>query len=70
MAAIEKAHPQDIAATLSPDTAALTELWTEDGVRLQQGSPPDFGKGRSAQQRAAQAAHPGRVLSYVPRRKT
>jgi hypothetical protein len=41
MAAIEKAQAQDIAATLSRDTAALTELWTEDGVRLQQGRPPE-----------------------------
>jgi outer membrane murein-binding lipoprotein Lpp len=37
LAAIEKWLSQDIAATVSRDTAALTDLWTDDAVRLQQG---------------------------------
>jgi hypothetical protein len=44
MAAIERLHRQDVAATLSRDTAALTEFWTDDAVRLQQGEPDDIGK--------------------------
>ena len=44
MAEIEKLRRQDIAATLSRDTAALTELWTDDAVRLQQDEPDDVGK--------------------------
>src|SRR5262245_21717636 len=39
LAAIEKLHQQDIAATLSRDPAALTNLWTDDGVRLSTGRP-------------------------------
>ena len=68
MAAIEKLHAQDIAATLSGDPVALTELWTDDGVRLQQGQPVDIGKQaiRATNERL-KAAHPGmRVVSYVP----
>src|SRR5215510_4209099 len=34
MAGIEKFHQQDIAATLSRDPIALTDLWTDDAVRL------------------------------------
>ncbi len=33
MAGIEKFHQQDIAASLSLDHVALTELWTDDAVR-------------------------------------
>ena len=44
MAAIEKLHRQDVAATLSRDTAALTALWTDDAVRLGPGAPADIGK--------------------------
>jgi hypothetical protein len=32
MAVIEKLHDQEVAATLSRDMAALTELWTDDGA--------------------------------------
>jgi ketosteroid isomerase-like protein len=68
MAGIEKLNSQDVAATLSGDPAALTELWTDDGVRFQQGEEADIGKQaiRAANERH-KAAHPGaRVLSYVP----
>jgi hypothetical protein len=44
IAAIETLHRQDIAATLSRDTAALTDLFTDDGVQLQQGESDDIGK--------------------------
>jgi hypothetical protein len=44
LAAIEKLRSQDVAATLSRDTAALTDLWTEDAVRLNQDGPEDIGK--------------------------
>ena len=37
-AAIEKLHQQDIAATLSRDPVALTDLWTDDAIRLAQAS--------------------------------
>ena len=34
LAAIEKLHQQDIAATLSRDPVALTDQWTDDAVRM------------------------------------
>jgi ketosteroid isomerase-like protein len=72
LAAIEKFHSQDIAATLSGDTAALTELWTDDAVRLQQGGgPDDIGKQaiRATNERQKAALPELRVLSYVPETK-
>jgi uncharacterized protein (TIGR02246 family) len=71
LAAIEKLHSQDIAATLSRDTAALTELFTDDGVRLQQGEPDDIGKQaiRATNERQKAATPELRVLSYVPETK-
>jgi len=71
LAEIEKLHRQDIAATLSRDTAALTELWTDDAVRLQQGEPDDIGKEaiRATNERQKAATPELRVLSYVPETK-
>jgi ketosteroid isomerase-like protein len=71
LAAIEKLHSQDIAATLSRDTAALTELWTDDAVRLQQDGPDDIGKEaiRATNERHTVALPELRVLSYVPETK-
>jgi uncharacterized protein (TIGR02246 family) len=68
LAAIEKLHSQDIAATLSRDTAALTELWTDDAVRLGQGESDDIGKEaiRATNERQKAATPELRVLSYVP----
>ena len=43
-AAIEKLHQQDIAATLSRDPVALTDLWTDDAIRLGPGQPAEVGK--------------------------
>jgi hypothetical protein len=47
--------------SFSRDPAALTELWTDDGVRLQQGAPADIGKQaiRATNERG-RAAHPER----------
>jgi hypothetical protein len=39
-ARIEKLHEADVAATLAGDARALTDLFTEDGVRLGPGRPP------------------------------
>ena len=68
MAAIERLHRQDVAATLSRDAAALTEFWTDDAVRLQQGEPDDIGKEaiRATNERQKAATPELRVLSYVP----
>lgn len=44
LAAIEKLQQLDIAATLSRDPVALTDLWTDDAIRLGQGRPAEVGK--------------------------
>ena len=56
---------------MSRDTAALTDLWTEDAVRLQQGEPDDVGKqaSRATNERFKAATPELRVLSYVPENK-
>jgi uncharacterized protein (TIGR02246 family) len=71
LAAIEKLLSQDIAATVSRDTAALNDLWTEDAVRLQQGEPDDIGKQaiRATNERFKAATPELRVLTYVPENK-
>ncbi len=48
--------------------AALTEQWTDDGVRLHQGAPPDIGKAaiRAANERSKKARPGMTVPSYVP----
>jgi uncharacterized protein (TIGR02246 family) len=70
-AAIEKLRREDVAATLSRDTAALTELWTDDAVRLGQGDQDDIGKEaiRATNERLKAATPELRVLSYVPEYK-
>ena len=71
LAAIEDALEQDVAATLSRDTAALTELWTGDAVRLAPPADPDIGKDaiRATNERFKAATPELRVLSYVPEDK-
>lgn len=71
MAEIKKLLSRDIAATLSRDTAALTEMFTDDAVRLQQGEPDDIGKQaiRATNDRFKAATPELRVLSYVPEDK-
>ncbi len=68
MAGIEKLHREDVAATLSGDLAALSDLWTDDIVRLQQGQEAEVGKqGILEAEERRRAANPGfRVVSYVP----
>lgn len=70
MAGIEKFHQQDIAATLSRDPVALTDLWTDDAVRLRSGQPPELGKKAIQESNQRWAAMPGiKVVSYVPETK-
>ena len=44
LAAIEKAHQEDIEATLTHDPKRLIDLWAEDAVAFCPGSPPAVGK--------------------------
>jgi ketosteroid isomerase-like protein len=70
MTAIEKFREQDIAATLARDPAALTDLWTDDAVRLVQGRPPEVGRAAIRASNERWSARTGaRVLSYVPETK-
>jgi len=67
VAAIEKLRQQDIAATVSRDPAALTDLWTDDAVRLGAGVPAEVGKKAIRESNERQTANKGfKVLSYVP----
>ena len=70
MAGIEKFHTKEIAATLSRDTVALTDLWTDDAVRLIQGRPTEVGRKAIRESNERWSALPGvKVLSYVPETK-
>ena len=70
MAGIEKFHQQDIAATLSRDPVALTDLWADDAVRLRSGQPAELGKKAIQESNESWAAVPGiKVVSYVPETK-
>ena len=70
LAGIEKFHKQEIAATLSRDPVALTDLWTDDAVRLTQGRPPEVGKKAIRESNERWSALPSvKVLSYVPETK-
>src|SRR3989475_6768484 len=67
MASIEKLRQQDIAATLSLGPVALTELWTDDAVRLSPGQPAEVGRQAIRESNERWSARPGfKVLSYVP----
>jgi ketosteroid isomerase-like protein len=67
IAGIEKLRQQDIAATLSLDPVALTDLWTDDAVRLSPGQPAEVGKQAIRESNERWSARPGfKVLSYVP----
>ncbi len=67
LAAIKRLHQQDIAATLSRDSVALTDLWTDDAVRLGRGQPAQVGKQAIRESNERWSARPGvKVLSYVP----
>lgn len=68
LAAIEKLHKKNIEVTLSQDPQGLLDLWTEDGVLLEPGSPPVVGKHAiQIYNEKGHAANPGfKVLSYAP----
>ena len=71
IAEIEKLRKHDVDATLSRDTAALAEQWTDDAVRIGQGQQDDMGKDaiRATDDRFKAATPELRVLSYVPEYK-
>jgi len=68
LAAIEKLHQEDIEFTLSQNPKGLTDVWAEDGVRLNPGSPPVVGRQAiEADNEKGRAQAPGfKVLSYAP----
>jgi uncharacterized protein (TIGR02246 family) len=68
LAAIEKLHQKDIEVTLSQDPKGLIDVWAEDGVRLNPGSPPVVGRQAiQADNEKGLAQNPGfKVLSYAP----
>ena len=65
-AAIEKLHQQDIAATLSRDPVALTDLWTDDAIRLVPGQPAEVGKQAIRESNERWSTLPIKVLTFVP----
>jgi len=69
LAAIEKAHQADIEATLTQDPKKLMDLWAEDAVNLNPGSPAAVGKQAiEAEHQKFRAQYPNlRVLSYTPK---
>ena len=70
LAAIEKLRQQDIAATVARDPVALTDLWTDDAIRLAVGAPPEIGKKTiQASYERLTANKSFKVLSYVPETK-
>jgi uncharacterized protein (TIGR02246 family) len=71
LVAIEKAHQEDVEATLTQDPKGLIDLWAEDGVRFTPGSPPTVGKQAiGAVNEKFRAQYPGfKVLSYTAKYK-
>ena len=70
LASIEKFHQRDIAATLSRDPLALTDLFSDDAVRFSPGQPAEVGKKAIRESNERWSALPGvKVLSYVPETK-
>jgi ketosteroid isomerase-like protein len=68
-AAIEKLHRQDIAATLSRDPVALTDLWTDDAIRLGPGHPAEVGKKAIRESNERWSSLPIKMLSFAPETK-
>lgn len=67
LAAIEKVRQQDIAATFSRDPVALTNLWTDDAIRLGAGAPAEVGIRAIRESNERQTANEAfKVLSYIP----
>jgi hypothetical protein len=68
LAAIEKLHRADVAATLKQDPASLTRLWSDDGVNFGFPGPPVVGiKDMGAAYAKFRVEHPDfQVLEYAP----
>ncbi len=68
MAAIARLHQEDIEVTLSQDPKGLMDVWSEDGVLLNPGTPAVVGKQAiQANNEKGHAQVPGfKVLSYTP----
>jgi uncharacterized protein (TIGR02246 family) len=68
VAAIERLHQQDIAATAPGDPKLLANLWTEDAVRINPGGRVEVGRAaiRAADERTTVKHPQGQVLTYVP----
>ncbi len=68
LAAIEKLHRADVAATLTQDPAALTTLWSDDGVSLGFPGQPVVGiKALGAAYAQFRAGYPDfHVIKYAP----
>jgi uncharacterized protein (TIGR02246 family) len=71
LAAIEKLHKADVAATLTQDPSALTTLWSDDGVNLGFPGPPVVGiKAMKEAYEKFRADYPDfQVLKYAPEYK-
>ena len=68
LAAIEKLHRADIESTLKQDSSLMTNLWSEDGVKLDVPGPPVVGK-KAMQElyEKSRAEYPEfKVLKYAP----
>jgi uncharacterized protein (TIGR02246 family) len=67
-AGIEALHRQDVTATLRGDPTALANLFTDDAVLIEPGSPVVIGRRAIlAENRKERAAHPqARTLAYKP----
>ena len=67
LAAIEKLNQEEIDVTLTQDPKGLMDLWAEDGVRFNPGSPPAVGKQAiAAENEKFHAQYPSlKVLSYT-----
>ena len=66
--AIEKAHQQDVGATLARDPQALADLFTDDAVLLEPGAPAVIGKAAIlAQNKKENLEHPDtKIVGYKP----
>lgn len=65
-AAIEKLHRQDVTATLSRDPVALTDLWTDDAIRLSQGHPAEVGKTAIRESNERWSTLRFKMMTFVP----
>jgi ketosteroid isomerase-like protein len=67
LVAIQKVREQDKAATVSRDPVALTNLWTDDAIRLGAGTPAAVGIRAIRESNERHTANRAfKVLSYVP----